>query len=74
MYVVRIAHTAAKVNPRGLRAFALRTAKRRLDGAGHRCLRRGEIFACARCHRTATLEMNEQGFFVSGNLPAERCN
>ncbi len=71
MYVVRL---APKMNADGLRAFALRTAKRRLDRAGHRSLRQGASFACVRCHRTATLLVNEQGYFVSGNLPAEHCN
>jgi hypothetical protein len=74
MYVVRVIPQAAKVNPRGLLAFALRTAKRKLDSVGHRCLRRGELFACASCHRTAMLHVNDHGYFVSGNLPEERCN
>lgn len=71
MYVLRL---APNINAHGLRAFALRTAKRRLDKAGHRALRQGEHFACAHCRRTATLHVNEQGYFVSGNLPAERCS
>lgn len=74
MYVVRITPSTAKMNPRGLRAFALRTAKRRLDGAGHRCLRSGEVLACASCRRTATLRVNEQGYFISGDLPEGRCH
>lgn len=71
MYVLQF---APKMKTRDLRAFALRTAKRRLDKAGHCSLRQGTSFACARCHRTAMLQVNENGYFVSGKLPEERCS
>ncbi|MEZ4313944.1 MAG: hypothetical protein R3F14_38470 [Polyangiaceae bacterium] len=70
MYVVRF---TSKTDVRGLRAFALRTAKRRLDRGGHRCLRSGEILECASCRRTAALRQNAEGYFLTGDMREERC-